>query len=89
MGLKERIKKIQEFEDNLEAKKSEAEQKRNKQVEDVKRGIHQILIKKLSDEIFKKNISDAELKLKVTKEINNYFSTSETPLSMVEKNSII
>jgi pilus assembly protein CpaF len=88
MGLQERIKKIQEFEDNLESKKTDAEKKRNKQVEDIKRSIHLILIKKLSDEIFKENISDTELKLKVTKEINKYFNSSETPLSIVEKNTI-
>ena len=54
MGLQERIKKIQEFEDNLETKKADAEKKRTKQLDDIKRSIHQVLIKKLSDEIFKK-----------------------------------
>ena len=69
MGLQERIKKIQEFENNLEAKKVEVIKKRNKQIDDEKRKIHLNLIKKLSDEVFKRKISDTELKLKVAKEV--------------------
>ena len=61
MGLQERIKKIQEFENNLETKKVEATKKRNKQIDGVKRKIHLNLIKKLSDEVFKKKISEKNI----------------------------
>ncbi len=89
MGLQERIKKIQEFENNLETKKVEATRKRNKQINDIKRKIHLNLIKKLSDEVFKRNISDTELKLKVTKEVQGLFSDVDTPLNNIERNQII
>ena len=35
MGLQERVKKIQEFEDNLEVKKAEAGKKRARQIDDL------------------------------------------------------
>ena len=89
MGLQERIKKIQEFENNLENKKIEATKKRNKQIDDVKRKIHLNLIKKLSDEIFKRKVSDTELKLKVTKEVQGLFSDDDTPLGAIERKQII
>jgi len=89
MGLQERIKKIQEFENNLETKKVEATRKRNKQIDGIKRKIHLSLIKKLSDEVFKRNISDTELKLKVTKEVQGLFSNEDTPLSAIERKQII
>ncbi|MCK5567426.1 MAG: CpaF family protein, partial [Actinomycetia bacterium] len=89
MGLQERIKKIQEFENNLETKKVEATRKRNKQINAIKRKIHLNLIKKLSDEVFKRKISDTELKLKVTKEVQGLFSDDDTPLNTIERNQII
>lgn len=89
MGLQERIKKIQEFENNLEVKKVESTRKRNKQIDDIKRKIHLSLIKKLSDEVFKRNISDTELKLKVTKEVQGLFGNEDTPLSAIERKQII
>ena len=83
MGLQERIKKIQEFENSLEVKKADATKKRTKQIDSIKRNIHLNLIKNLSDEVFKKKISDAELKLKVTKEVQSLFIKDDTPCFLI------
>ncbi|GAH05717.1 unnamed protein product, partial [marine sediment metagenome] len=54
MRLQERLKRIQEFEDDLDAKKEKSISTRAKQVDDIKRNIHIKLIEKLSDVLFKK-----------------------------------
>jgi pilus assembly protein CpaF len=89
MGLQERIRKVQEFEDNLDATREMATTKRVKEVEQIKRSVHLSLIEKLSDEVFKKNISDAELKLKVRKEVLRLLGENNTPLTSEEKRKII
>ena len=89
MGLQERIKKVQDFEQNLEAEQEVEQLARTKQIDNIKRDIHLRLITELSDLIFKKKISDAELKLKVRKYAQQFLNENNTPLSMDEKNSII
>lgn len=88
MRLQERLKRIQEFEDDLDAKKEKSISTRAKQVDDIKRNIHIKLIEKLSDVLFKKKISDVELKLRVQKEINNILNDYEIPLNILEKKKI-
>jgi len=89
MGLQERIKKVQEFEDKIDTQKKLAETKRTKQVNDLKRKIHSGLIEKLSDEVFKKEIKDAELKLKVRREILELLGREDVPLTGDEKQKIV
>jgi len=89
MGLQERIKKIQEYEDKVDAGKKMAESKRANQIDDIKRRIHSRLIEKLSDEIFKKEIKDAELKLKVRHEVLESLGKETEPLTSEEKKKII
>lgn len=89
MGLQERIRKVQEFEDNLDTAREVATTKRVKEVDQIKRSVHLSLIEKLSDEIFKKNINDAELKLKVHREVLRLLGENNTPLTSEEKRKII
>ena len=89
MGLQERIKKIQEYEDKLDAQKKVSESKRVKQINEIKKKIHSGIIEKLSDEIFKKKIADAELKLKVRREVLKLMREETIPLTSEEKQKIV
>jgi len=89
MGLQERIRKIQEYEDKMDVQKKSSESKRVKQINEIKRKIHTVLIEKLSDEIFKKKIEDAELKLKVRREVLKCIGDETIPLTSEEKQKIV
>jgi pilus assembly protein CpaF len=89
MGLQDRIKKAQDFERNLDSKLKTGELTREKQIDNIKREIHMQLITELSDEIFKKKVSDAELRLKVRKYAQDFLIESSSPLSHEEKDKII
>ena len=89
MGLQERIKRIQSFENDLAVKEEKKASGRGKLIDDVKRDIHIRLISKLSDQIFKKNINDAELKLKVSREARSFLNENSTPLTAQEKEKVI
>ncbi|MCL4415809.1 MAG: CpaF family protein [Actinobacteria bacterium] len=89
MGLQDRIKKSQDFEKSLEPKLETGEHTREKQIDKIKREIHMRLITELSDIIYKKKISDAELKLKVRKNAQQFLNEDSNPLSLEEKNNII
>jgi len=88
MGLQDRIKKVQEFEKSLDPKLRIEEQTREKQLDKIKREIHLRLITELSDIIYKKKISDAELRLKVRRYAEQFLGEEDTPLSLEEKNTI-
>jgi len=88
MGLQDRIKKLQDFEKNLESKIESGEHLREKQIDKIKRDIHMRLITELSDIIYKKKISDAELKLKVRNYAQQFLNEDSNPLSLEEKNNI-
>ena len=91
MGLQDRIKKVQDFEKSLESKLETGEHTREKQIDKIKREIHMRLITELSDIIYKKKISDAELRLKVRKYAQQFLNedSDSNPLSLEEKNNII
>ena len=89
MSLKERIHKIQDFENNLDIKVKENVSSRARQIDTIKRNTHVKLIEDLSDLIFKTNIDDGELRLKVFKEAQRLLSENDTPLSADEKSNII
>lgn len=88
MGLQERIRKIQDFENNLDTKTKRTLTSRARQVDNIKREIHLRLIEKLSDVIFKQKVSDAELKLKVHREVQGLLSENDTPMTVEEKKKI-
>ena len=89
MGLQERLKKIQSFEEGLATVEEKKATGRGKLIDDVKRDIHFRLISKLSDQIFKKNINDAELKMKVRREAQNFLDENSTPLNAEEKTKVV
>ena len=89
MGLQERIQKIQDFENNLDVRSEETLSSRAKLIDSIKRDVHLRLIEELSDVIFKKNVSDAELKLRVYKDAQGLLSDNGTPLTGEEKSKII
>jgi len=89
VGLQERIQKIQDFENNLDVRTEEALSSRTKLIDSVKRDVHLRLIEELSDVIFKKNVNDAELKLRVYKDAQGLLSDNGTPLTGEEKSKII
>ena len=89
MGLQERIQKIQDFENNLDVRSEEALSSRTKLIDSIKRDVHLRLIEELSDVIFKKNVNDAELKLRVYKDAQGLLSDNGTPLTGEEKSKII
>ena len=88
MGLQERIRKIQEFEDDLVSTKEISVSKRSKEIDLIKRKLHLKIIEKLSDEIFKKNVKDAELKIKVQREVVRMLGESKDPITAEEKRKI-
>ena len=89
MGLQERIQKIQDFENNLDVRSEEALSSRTKLIDSIKRDVHLRLIEELSDVIFKKNVNDAELKLRVYKDAQGLLSDNGTPLTGEEKSKIV
>ena len=89
MGLQERIQKIQDFENNLDVRSEETLSSRAKLIDNIKRDVHLRLIEELSDVIFKKNVNDAELKLRVYKDAQGLLSNNGTPLTGEEKSKII
>jgi len=89
VGLQERIQKIQDFENNLDVRSEEALSSRTKLIDSIKRDVHLRLIEELSDVIFKKNVNDAELKLRVYKDAQGLLSDNGTPLTGEEKSKII
>ena len=89
MGLQERIRKIQEFEDDQVSTKEISATKRSNEIDLLKRKLHLKIIEKLSDEIFKKNIKDAELKIKVQREVVRLLGESKDPITAEEKRKIV
>jgi len=89
MGLQEKIRNLQEIENKFSSASGETLSLRAKRIEDIKRDIHLRLVEELSDVIFRKNISDAELKTKVTTSTQKMVFETDFPLTHEERNKII
>ena len=89
MGLQEKIRNLQEIENKFSSASGETLSIRAKRIEDIKRDIHLRLVEELSDVIFRKNISDAELKTKVTTSTQKMVFETDFPLTHEERNKII
>jgi len=90
MELEEEISKIKKFMDNPYIKNGEIPTTtRSAQINKIKREIHQELINRLSDVIFRKNISDAELSLRVRGEVQRIINENTYPITSEEKSIII
>jgi pilus assembly protein CpaF len=89
MGLQEKIRNLQEIENKFSSASVETLSLRAKRIEDIKRDIHLRLVEELSDVIFRKNISDTELKTKVTTSTQKMVFETDFPLTHEERNKII
>jgi pilus assembly protein CpaF len=89
MGLQEKIRNLQEIENKFSSASIETLSLRAKRIEDIKRDIHLRLVEELSDVIFRKNISDTELKTKVTTSTQKMVFETDFPLTHEERNKII
>jgi pilus assembly protein CpaF len=89
MDLQERIRRMQGFKDNLDIKSGKSVTARSGQINEIKKEIRQELIDNLSDVIYRKNISDSELSLRVRGEVQRIINQKAYPLTSIEKSSII
>jgi pilus assembly protein CpaF len=89
MDLQERIRRMQGFKDNLDIKSNESSTARSGQINEIKKEIRQELIDNLSDVIYRKNISDSELSLRVRGEVQSIINQKAYPLTVIEKSNII
>jgi pilus assembly protein CpaF len=89
VGLQEKIKDLQQNERNSLANGETTLSLRAKRIEEIKRNVHLKLIEELSDLIFKKNISDSELKSKVSNSVQRLVFESEFPLTHEERTKIV
>lgn len=90
MGLQEKIKNLTEVENKFSINSSgETLSLRSKRIDEIKKDIHLKLIEELSDIIFKKNISDNELKSKVSFSAQRHVFETDFPLTHEEKSRII
>ncbi|GFP32090.1 pilus assembly protein CpaF [Candidatus Hakubella thermalkaliphila] len=88
MELQERLQKIHRLENGMEAKAVEA-RGRESIVAAVKRRIHLRLIEEMTGALAKKGVSDAELRIRVSKEASRILTDDETPITTEEKRRII
>jgi len=89
MDLQERIRRMQGFKENLDIKSNESSTARSGQINEIKKEIRQELIDNLSDVIYRKNISDSELSLRVRGEVQGIINQKAYPLTVIEKSNII
>ena len=89
MGLKERIRQIQDLESGPDLQIVKKPSGRVKQIDSIKKNIHLQLIKELSDIISKNNINDNDLKHKVNLETQKLINNIDIPLTSGEKTKII
>jgi len=89
MDLQERIRRMQGFKDKLDIKANESSTARSGQINEIKKEIRQELIDNLSDVIYRKNISDSELSLRVRGEVQSIINQKAYPLTVIEKSNII
>jgi pilus assembly protein CpaF len=90
MGLQEKIRNLQEVENKFSLDNNgETLSLRSKKIDEVKKDIHGKLIEELSDIIFRKNISDTELKTKVSASAQQHVFETDFPLTHEERSRII
>ncbi|MBL7060643.1 MAG: CpaF family protein [Actinobacteria bacterium] len=89
MGLKERIRQIQDLESGPDLQIVKKTSGRVKQIDSIKKNVHLQLIKELSDIISKNNINDNDLKHKVNLETQKLINNIDIPLTSGEKTKII
>jgi len=88
MGLQEKIRDLNDYESRFQAESESSLSARAKRIEEIKQKVHMKIIEDLSDVIFKKNITDYELKLKVSNSAQQMVFESEFPLTHDERNRV-
>jgi len=88
MDLQERIRRMQGLKDDLDMKSGRSVM-RSGQINKIKKEIRQDLINNISGVIYRKNITDNELSLRVRGEVQRIIGQKEYPLTSIEKSSII
>lgn len=89
MDLEEKLKKLNGLSDCPPLGSGGPRTARSAQINKIKREIHQELINRLSDFIYRKNVSDAELSLRVRGEVQRIITEKNYPLTGIEKSIII
>ncbi|MBN1298331.1 MAG: CpaF family protein [Actinobacteria bacterium] len=89
MSLQEKIKNKNELESRLSPESGSGLSTRIKKIEEIKQAVHVKIIEELSDYIFKKNITDHELKMKVSNSAQQLVFESDFPLTHEERTKII
>jgi pilus assembly protein CpaF len=89
MGLQEKIRDLNDYENKFQTESESSLSIRAKRIEEIKQKVHMKIIEELSDVIFKKNITDHELKLKVSNSAQQMVFESDFPLTHDERNRVI
>jgi pilus assembly protein CpaF len=93
MDLEEKIKKMESLKNDIKdspfSKKDDTGFARSSQIDTIKKEIHNELVERLSDVIYRKNITDAELSLRVRGEVQRIIEKNAYPLTSEEKSAIV
>lgn len=89
MGLREKIKDLENIGQKAEEEIIEALPLRKKQIDEIKQSIHLKLIEELSDVIFRKNIKDSELREKVSSSAHKLVYENDFPLTTEDRNLLV
>lgn len=89
MDLEEKLKKLNGLSGCPPLGSDGPRTARSAQINKIKREIHQELINRLSDFIYRKNVSNAELSLRVRGEVQRIITEKNYPLTGIEKSIII
>lgn len=89
MSLQEKFKNIQDMEKKFSLNNDATLSLRSKRIEEIKQNIHLKLIEELSDVIFKKNITDSEIKTKAANSAQKHIFENDFPLTHDERTRII
>src|SRR4030066_369084 len=89
MDLEEKLKKLNGLAGSPYIKDYRTGTARSGQINKIKKEIHLELINRLADFIYKKNVGDAELSLRVRGEVQRIINENNYPLTGIEKSIII
>ncbi len=89
MDLEEKLKKLNGLAGSSYIKDYRTGTARSGQINKIKKEIHLELINRLADFIYRKNVGDAELSLRVRGEVQKIINENDYPLTGIEKSIII
>jgi len=93
MDLEEKIRKMENLKNGVKGipfgKKNDTGFARSSQINTIKKEIHKEMVERLSDVIYRKNVTDAELSLRVRGEVQRIIEKNAYPLTSEEKSAIV